>query len=158
MNKHLVLAISASLWLAGAAVASGIDVEKLAPIADLAESVDCAALATACRCSEKADPPGGVNPLGDGRGLIEKSREITAGGLEGAIAICERSIASRLDDYSSDLKWARILVAGTGSPRTACMMNQLADAGFPGGRQALWDALGLDSRHWRRGQDVCWKL
>ena len=70
---------------------------------------------------------------------------------------CEKSIAGRLDDYSSDLKWARILAAGTGSPRTACMMNQLADASFPGGRQGLWDALGLDAAHWRRAQDVCWR-
>ena len=157
MNKHLVLAITASLCLGAEAVASGIDVEKLAPIADLAESVDCASLATACRCSEKAEPAGGVNPVGDGRGFRIASAATTAGGLEGAIAVCERSIAGRLDDYSADLEWAKILVAGTGSPRTACMMNQLADAGFPGGRQALWDALGLDSGHWRRGQDVCWK-
>ena len=157
MSKHLGLAITASLCLAAAAVASGIDLEKLAPIADLAESVDCAALAAACRCSEKSDPPGGVNPLGDGRGSRAAASASSAGGSEGAIAACERSIAGRLDDYSSDLKWARILAAGTGSPRTACMMNQLADAGFPGGRQALWDALGIDSGHWRRRQDVCWR-
>ena len=157
MNKHLVLAITASLCLAATAVASGIDVEKLAPIAELAESVDCAALATACRCSEKSDPPGGVNALGDGRGFRVASSGSGAGGQDGAIAACERSIVGRLDDYSSDLRWARIFVAGTGSPRTACMMNQLADTGFPGGREALWSALGIDSAHWRRSQDVCWK-
>ena len=140
MNKSLVLAVTASFCLAAPALASEIDVDGLAPIADLAGSVDCEALATACRCSEKADPPGGVNPLGDGRGQRTEAREKTAGGIEGAIAICQKSIAGRLDDYASTQKWARLLVAGTGSPRTACMLNQLADADFPGGRDALWDA------------------
>ena len=128
--------MTALACLAPAARPSGIDVEKLAPVSDLAGSVDCAALAAACRCAERSDPPGGV---------------------KGAIAACEKSLAGRLDDYSSKLRWARIFVAGTGSPRTACMANQLADSGFPGGRNALWDSLGLDAGHWRRSQDVCWR-
>ncbi len=136
MKTHRALGIALALACLAPAYPSGIDVEKLAPISDLAGAVDCAELAAACRCAERSDPSGGV---------------------EGAILACERSIAGRLDDYSSDLRWARIFVAGTGSARTACMTNQAADAGFPGGRQALWDALGLDQRHWRREQDVCWR-
>ena len=137
MKKDLILGIALSLaCLAAVDGPSGIDVEKLAPIAELAESVACKELADACRCAERSNPPGGV---------------------KGAIRACETSLADRIRDHSSDLKWARIFVAGTGSPRLACMANQLADQEFPGGRQALWDALGLDAGHWRRTQDVCWR-
>ena len=160
MKKDLALLIALALALAcgdaPSSNVSGIDVDKLAPIAELAGSVDCAALAATCRCTERADPQGGVNPLGDGRGF--RSEEgVSAGGLAGAVAACERSIAGRLRDYSRDERWARVFVAATGSPRTACMMNQAADSDFPGGRQGLWDALGLDPGHWRRTQDVCWR-
>ncbi len=135
-NKELALGIALFLaCLAAVDWASGIDVDKLEPVSELAESVECEALAFTCQCAERSDPPGGI---------------------KGAAAACERSIVGHLRDYSQDLRWARIFVAGTGSARTACMMNQVADAGFPGGRQALWDALGLDARHWRRTQDVCW--
>ncbi len=160
VKKDLALLIALALAVAcdeaPSSHVSGIDVEKLAPVEELAASVDCAALAAACRCAERMDPKGGVNALGDGRGARTPD-SVTAGGLDGAIAACERSIAGRLRDYSRDERWARLFVAGTGSPRTACMMNQAADAGFPGGRQGLWDALGLDPGHWRRAQDVCWR-
>ncbi len=140
MKRLAVVVTLALLWplQAGseADFFSGIDVEKLAPVAEAADAVDCGALAAACNCAEKSDPPGNI---------------------DGAVEACERAIAGRLRDYSSDLRWARLFVAGTGSPRLACMTNQLADASFPGGRGALWDALGLDAGHWRRTQDVCWR-